>query len=842
MKPTVILTAALLCVLSPVCFAKPLKVFILAEWASLRVLFAIGRSITRICASVIFSCTVTGYFSSVVSAADSKVDLPILVEAEGFADTGGWVVDPQFMDLMGSPYLLAHGLGVPVKDAKTEVTIPKAGNYQVWVRTKDWVAQWKAPGTPGRFQITINGTPLKTTFGTVGDQWHWQDGGKIDLPQGKLKLTLHDLTGFEGRCDAIVFSNDPSYSPPNKDPEMRAFRSECLGHPDKPEPAGEYDLVVTGGGIGGTCAAVTAARLGLKVALIQDRPVLGGNNSSEVRVWLQGGRSKEPWPRVGDVVAELEADNRAHYGPTNTAELYEDDKKLAVAKGEPNITLFLEHRGNGVEMEGKRIRAVLATEIRSGRRVRIGGRWFADCTGDACIGALAGADFDLQEKNKMGPCNLWNVCECKDTNPINTGTTKSTEVVPFPRCPWALDLSDKPFPGRDKIKPDPDKLGGWYWESGFDRDPINEMEYVRDWNFRAMYGAWDALKNVDKVLPNHQLNWSAYILGKRESRRLIGDVILTVKHLDEDTQFPDGVAPTGWDNDLHVASPKYDKGFEGDAFISDAKHGYFPAFKENRPFWVPYRCLYSRNIDNLFMAGRCISVTHDALGAVRVMRSCGTQGEIVGMAASVCKEFDINPRGVYQNHLEDLQKRMRKGVGKVDGSTLPYSNQGEHGSSMRQVNLTQPKWLAHAGENLARTAKVSTNRPAKSGVERAVLLNDGNGKIEEDSHWVGEGALPHIIDFRWENPVELGAVRTISGRFNGARVLDPVSGFKIQHYDGETWKDVLPAVEMNKNPVWSATFAPVNTKHLRFVITATPHNLSRLWEIEFYPPLTEKKK
>jgi hypothetical protein len=227
---------------------------------------AIGRSITRICASMIFSCAVTGYFSAVVSAADSKVDLPILVEAEGFADTGGWVVDPQFMDLMGSPYLLAHGLGVPVKDAKTEVTIPKAGSYQVWVRTKDWVAQWKAPGTPGRFQITINGTPLKTTFGTVGDQWHWQDGGKIDLPLGKLKLTLHDLTGFEGRCDAIVFSSDPSFSPPNKDPEMRAFRSECLGHPDKPEPAGEYDLVVTGGGIGGTCAAVTAARLGLKVA------------------------------------------------------------------------------------------------------------------------------------------------------------------------------------------------------------------------------------------------------------------------------------------------------------------------------------------------------------------------------------------------------------------------------------------------------------------------------------------------------------------------------------------------------------------------------------------------
>ena len=793
----------------------------------------LGGRITRLGATVIIP-----WFFAGPLMAGPETESPLLVEAEGFNDTGGWVIDPQFMDLMGSPYLLAHGLGVPVGDATTKVSIKEAGTHRVWVRTKDWVAQWEAPGTPGRFQVLINGKPLETTFGTVGAQWHWQDGGEIDLPAGDLKLTLHDLTGFEGRCDAILFSRDPDFVPPNADPEMAAFRRQCLGLPEEPEAAGEYDLVVTGGGIAGTCAAVTAARLGLKVALIQDRPVLGGNNSSEVRVWLQGARSKKPWPRVGDVVAELEADSRAHYGPTNTAELYEDDKKLAVVKGEPNIDLFLEHRGNGVEMDGKKIKAVIATEIRTGRRVRIGGRWFADCTGDACIGALAGADFDMQEKNKMGPCNLWNVCECKDTNAINTGTEVGAEAVPFPRCPWALDLSDKPFPGRNKLKPDPNQLGGWYWESGFDRDPIEEMEYVRDWNFRAMYGAWDALKNVDKVLPNHQLNWSAYILGKRESRRLMGDVILNVKHLNEDKQFPDGAAPTGWDNDLHVASPKYNKGFEGDAFISDAKHGYFTAFKDNRPFWIPYRTLYSRNIDNLFMAGRCISVTHDALGAVRVMRTCGTQGEIVGMAASVCKEFETNPRGVYQNHLKDLKKRMRAGVGKVDGSTIPYSNQGEHGESLRQVQLAQPEWLERVGENLARGAKVSTNRPPPAdGIDRTMLLNDGNGKIEEDSRWIGKGPLPHIIEYRWDKPVELGAVRMISGRFNGARVLNPVCDFSIESHDGTAWKEMLPVVEGNENPVWAETFGAVKTRHLRIVITGAPHSLSRLWEIEFYAPL-----
>ena len=495
----------------------------------------------------------------------------VLVEAEGFAQRGGWVVDPQFMDQMGSPYLLAHGLGRPVADATTEVEFPATGTYRVWVRTKDWVAQWKAPGAPGKFQLLVNGQPLDTTFGTEGAEWHWQDGGKVDIAERRVRLALHDLTGFEGRCDAILFARDAQFTPPNRDPEMAAFRRTCLGLPEQPEPAGEFDLVVTGGGIAGTCAAISAARLGLKVALIQDRPVLGGNNSSEVRVWLQGARNKEPWPRIGDVVAELEQQKRAHYGPDNTAELYEDEKKLALVRAEPNIRLFLEHRVNAVETDGGKIRAVIAQEINTGRRVRIAGRWFADCTGDAAVGALAGADFEIEPKGHMGPCNLWNVCECKDTNALNTAVDAQAEPQPFPRCPWALDLTDKPFPGRSKTKPDTKQLGGWYWESGFDRDPIAEMEYVRDWNFRAMYGAWDAMKNVDKVLPNHRLNWAAHILGKRESRRLMGDVVLCFDDLKNDRQFPDGCVPTGWSNDLHLPDSAIRKGLRGRRLHLDAR-------------------------------------------------------------------------------------------------------------------------------------------------------------------------------------------------------------------------------------------------------------------------------
>jgi hypothetical protein len=220
-------------------------------------------------------------------------------------------------------------------------------------------------------------------------------------------------------------------------------------------------------------------------------------------------------------------------------------------------------------------------------------------------------------------------------------------------------LSGRDFPGRGtkKAKPNLSKLGGWFWESGFDKDPITDMEQVRDQNLRAMYGAWDALKNVDGLYPNHRLKWAAFIAGKRESRRLLGDLILLGENFREQTDFNDAAFPCTWKLDLHVPDARYSD--DEDPFISKANYG-----KYDGPYWAPYRCLYSRNVDNLFMAGRNISVNREALGAVRVMRTCGMMGEIVGMAASVCKQKDCNPRAVYELHLAELKQRMRRGAGK----------------------------------------------------------------------------------------------------------------------------------------------------------------------------------
>lgn len=604
----------------------------------------------------------------------------VLLEAERFDHLGGWVLDQQFMDQMGSSYLLAHGLGERVCDAETMATFAKPGEFRVWVRTRDWVAPWKVQGAPGKFQVLLDGKPLHKTFGTEGSSWHWQDGGTVKVGTS-VKIALHDLTGFEGRCDAILFCRDLKFQPPNELAELTKFRRVLLGQPEQPEDGGLFDLVVVGGGIAGSCAALSAARLGLTVALVQDRPVLGGNGSSEVRVWPEGKINQEPYPHLGDVVAELVPEKPQYLqkisGNAKSAEVYADELKLTVVRAESRITLMSEQRVNEVETRSGVIHSVVAQHIRTGKRVRLQARWFADCTGDATVGFLAGADYDMTREGHMGASNLWNVnntatakdllkCECKDTNALNNSVFQTSELASFPRCPWAVDLTDKPFPGRKKYSAMPvqqglNQLGEWFWESGFDRDPISDVEWMRDMNFRALYGAWDVLKNVDKLYPNSKLNWVAYISGKRESRRLVGDVILDAKDFLDNRAWTDGVFPCSWSIDLHSPDPAY-KIQSGEEFIAQATEGK-AAYTYTGPYWAPYRCLYSRNVSNLFMAGRNISVTHNGLGPVRVMRTCGIMGEVVGMAAALCKQYETSPRGIFEHHLDDLKDIMKRGVG-----------------------------------------------------------------------------------------------------------------------------------------------------------------------------------
>ena len=593
-------------------------------------------------------------------------NLPSLfIEAESFQNKGGWVVDQQFMDLMGSSYLMAHGLGTPVSDATTTVNFDKRGEYTVFVRTYNWTSPWTTKEGPGKFQLTVNGKALNNKIlGTKSNTWEWQEVGKVKINAKTVTIGLRDLTGFNGRCDAIYFTMDNAL-PPNEAEALTAFRKEKLGLPEVVPDAGKFDFVVVGGGVAGTAAALTAARQGLKVALIQDRPVLGGNNSSEVRVHLGGRINLDPYPKLGDVVNEI-APLRG--GNAQPGDYYEDEKKLERVNAENNISLFLNFRAFKVEKEGTTIKTVFAKHIETAEELSFSAPLFADCTGDGTIGYLAGADFAMGRESKA-EFNEPTAPEEADKMTMGASvqwySKEGEKSSDFPEFNYGIDFNETNV---QKVT-----MGEWTWETGMNFDQISDFERVRDYGMLVVYSNWSYLKNKSsfkKEYKNKYLDWVAYIAGKRESRRLIGDKVLTEQDITDFVIYPDASASTSWTIDLHYPDPKNTEHFPGAEFKSIAVH------KTIHPYPIPYRCFYSRNVDNLFMAGRNISVTHVALGTVRVMRTTGMMGEVVGMAASVAAKNKTTPRGVYREHLDELQRLMTKGAGKYNIENLQNYNLG----------------------------------------------------------------------------------------------------------------------------------------------------------------------
>ena len=569
----------------------------------------------------------------------------VLVEAEGFAERGGWVVDPQFMEQMGSPYLLAHGLGKPVANAKTETEFPSPGSYRLWVRTKDWVPSHH----PGRFKVVVAGTKVAATFGEQGEGWVWQDGGIVEIKEKAVAIELKDLTGFDGRCDALFFTTDTNFTPPAApDEAMAAWRRKLLRLPDVPPSAGTFDVVVVGGGVAGTCAAVTASRLGLRVALVQDRPVLGGNGSQEIGIG--------PWgpsrPLVDEVVKELR-------GPQPFA-------------AEPGIRLFLGWHAFGVQKKNNRIVAVDARHISTSKEMRFSAPLFVDCTGDGWIGYWAGAAYrqgreGYREFNESRAPNEPD--KRTHGNSVVFRTAMAKELVSFPEVPWAAEVS-KDYAQMANI-PAQQRDPPHFWEYGQGLDTLQEAERIRDHLFCAIYGTYASVKVRHPQAANLQLVWVGHIAARGESRRLEGDYILNENDVAAGRMFPDAVAygPKSFFC-LHYISTTYD--FRGGAprpawetagrqpttrpaSPSEPPPACADSIPTGKTPTIPFRSLYSRNIENLMMAGRCASATHVAAMNIKCMRTGGQMGIATGAAAFLCKKHNTTPRGLCEPHLAELQ-------------------------------------------------------------------------------------------------------------------------------------------------------------------------------------------
>ena len=583
---------------------------------------------------------------------------PVLVEAESFVRKGGWVVDQQFMDQMGSPFLLAHGLGRPVADAETSVVLP-SGSYRLWVRTRDWVA----PHGPGQFEVRVNGAGVGVFGKHTTGEWRWYAGDVVEA-KGETKLALHDLTGFEGRVDALLLvPTDSGFVPPAS--LDFGWRRRLLGLPEKAPDAGAFDFVVVGGGYAGMCAAIEAARGGLKVAILQDRPVFGGNGSNEVRVGPIGGLDLPPFPKISKLMHEL---NRLSRGKGKTSggvrPPVDDGAVDRFMRAEKGLSCFVSTRGVAVERNADgTIAAVIGRNIETSKELRFPAKYFCDATGDAWLGIAAGAEVrvkpELKEETKEA------LAAAKGETPGGYGSSNfwitdwTAEPKAFPRCPWAHDVTaesvDVSRP-RWPVETDRPYVAGWNWEGGFDKDAVADGEWIRDNNFRAAYGTWDYYKNKATnraAYAKAEMTWMGFITGKRAAKRIVGDYVLCEQDLVEHRVYPDGVVPTTWYLDMHFQHPYNVRHFPDAPYRSCAyddpnweKFGVKNRGKMTtiRPYPIPFRCLYSKTIPNLFMAGKDISATHVAMATVRVENTTGQMGVVVGRAAALCVGRGLSPR------------------------------------------------------------------------------------------------------------------------------------------------------------------------------------------------------
>ncbi len=425
------------------------------------------------------------------------------------------------------------------------------------------------------------------------------------------------------------------------------------------------DFCVVGGGLAGTFAAISAARHGTKVVLMQDRPMLGGNASSEIRMWVRGARGK--YNMETGLLGELR-ERLQYYNPEMLPSKF-DALLWDMVKAEENITLCLNTSCLSAEVENDKIVSITGWQLTTYSYITVKAKYFADCSGDSILAPLTGAAWrkGRESREEYGEDIAQDVADEKTMGlSVFLCARETDHPVKFVPPPFAnVYESDADFSGVKgghvkELGRGHDLHSGeenlWWIELGGDMDSLHDAERVRDELLRTVWGVWDHIKNRgDHGMENWELEWVGFLPGKRETGRYIGDYVMHEHDLTGGGHFDDEVAYGGWGMDDH--NPAGMKRGVAATLITHVPE----------PYGIAYRSLYSKNIDNLYFAGRNISVTHIALSSTRVMGTCSVIGQAVGTAAAIAVREGITPRQVGVNYIHELQQTLL-----TDGAFLPH--------------------------------------------------------------------------------------------------------------------------------------------------------------------------
>ncbi len=580
----------------------------------------------------------------------------------------------------------------------------------------------------------------------------------------------------------------------------------------------QADLVIVGGGIAGCVAAVAAARMGTKTVLVQNRPVLGGNASSEVGLLMAGADRDFPHVRETGIVEEIDLLNRYHNHEVQWRNCISDATLENLVK-EAGVDLYLNTHIHALQMQGQSIRWVTGAQQATERIFQFEAPVFVDATGDGTLLAMAGGAFMTGTEARS---TFQESLAPETASDVMQGSTLMYRVkdmgrpVAFHSPPWAYcfpSADDLPVKIRFLDKPQ-------LWiEFGARLDTIGDADAIREELLKILYGVWDHVKNHgDYGADNYVLSWVGSVPGKRESRRGVGDYILNENDLTHPTDLPDAVAYGGWPIDVHNPDGFY------------ARHKWLDYTHLKSIYPIPYRCYYSRDITNLFLAGRIVSASHVAHGSIRLIRTCGIGGQAVGTAAALCRKYGMTPRALGQEHIRELQQELLKHDGFIPG-----------------IRNEDPRDLARQ----ARVSASSAFRDAETGYLFAadkVIEGLSRGRMNDENLWISapmdEDREPWIV-LEWEAPVKLNRVQLTfdtmvrEQRFFDRPVLGPLptcirNGRLEVRDDSGSWRTVA---RMDDNYLRHRLliFASVATDAIRFCVEETqgdPH--ARLYEVRAY--------